>query len=56
MDENEQTIPQKEVCTIRIMFAVDSDEDAIKCKRKIAEVLKDIPQVRFDFGLSPARQ
>ncbi len=40
-----------EVCTIRIMFPVDSDEQAIDCKKKIRAVLKDIPDVNIQFSM-----
>lgn len=43
--------PKKEVCTIRIMFPVESDEQAIACKKKIKEVLSDIPEVNVQFSL-----
>ncbi len=43
--------PKQEVCTIRIMFPVESDEQAIEYKKKIAEVLKDEPDAIIDFGI-----
>ena len=45
-----QTIQQ--VCTIRIAFPVVSDDESIAYKKKINELLSDIPQVRFEFNLS----
>ena len=42
----------QEVCSIRIMFPVDSDEQAIDCKKKISEVLSDISEVTMQFGIS----
>jgi len=47
--ENEQ----KEVCMIRIVFPVESDEKAIAAKKRIAEVLKDIEGVQIHFALTP---
>ncbi len=40
-----------EMCTIRIMFPVESDEQAIEYKRKIAEVLKDKKDVQIQFAI-----
>lgn len=51
MGENEQKTQSKQVCTIRIMFAVDTDEQAIEYKKKITNVLSDIPQARIEFSL-----
>lgn len=42
----------KEVCSIRIMFPVESDEAAIGYKKKISEVLSDIPEKHFEFSIS----
>lgn len=42
---------KKELCTIRIMFSVESDEKAIEYKRKIAEVLADIPEAQTQFSI-----
>lgn len=40
-----------ELCTIRIMFPVTSDEQAIEYKRKIAEILAEVPDVQIQFSL-----
>lgn len=50
------TIPNKdksnqEICSIRIMFPVESDEQAIDYKKRIAEVLKDVPEATTQFSL-----
>jgi len=42
----------KEVCNIRIVFPVTTDEQAIEYKKKITAVLIEIPEARIDFGLS----
>lgn len=42
---------KKQVCTIRILFPVDTDEQAIGIKKKIAEALADIPEANIDFGI-----
>lgn len=52
MDENEQKTQPKQVCTIRIMFPVDTDEQAIEYKKKVNDVLVDIPNVRIEFAIS----
>ena len=53
MGEPEHTIEMQEVCTIQIAFAVDSDEQAIGYKKKISEILSDIPNARIEFALTP---
>lgn len=40
-----------EICTIRIMFPVTSDEQALDCKKRIRESLKDIPDVQTQFSI-----
>lgn len=44
----------KQICSIRIMFPVDTDEKAIEYKKKISEVLASIPDVQIHFSLMPA--
>jgi len=46
--------PEKELCTIRIMFPVDTDEQAIDYKKKISEVLAAIPEAQIQFSLMKA--
>lgn len=46
--------PNKEICTIRIMFPVESDEQAIEYKKKIGEVLGSIPESQIQFSLMSA--
>ena len=41
----------KQVCSIRIMFPVESDEQAIEYKRKISGVLSAIPEAQIQFSL-----
>ncbi|GAI72282.1 unnamed protein product [marine sediment metagenome] len=43
--------PKQEVCTIRIMFPVVSDEKAIEYKKRLTEVLKDNPDATMQFSL-----
>ncbi len=52
MDENELTIEMQTVCSIQIGFPVTSDEQAIEYKKKISEILADIPNVRIEFNLT----
>lgn len=44
--------PKKEVCSITIMFPVESDEQALAIKSKIKEFVKDVEGVRFDFRIT----
>lgn len=44
---------KKDICTIRIIFPVESDEKAIDAKKKIVEVLSDIEGVQIHFALMP---
>ncbi len=48
---------KKEVCTIQIMFPVDSDDQALDYKKKIAEILKDndAAQIRFALSTMPVK-
>jgi len=52
MDEHKNTIEPKQICSIEIMFPVESDEQAIVYKKKIREALSDRPEARFKFSLS----
>lgn len=52
MDEKEQKPIPQQLCSINIMFPVDTDEQAIEYKKKIGNVLSDIPQVRIEFSLN----
>ncbi len=45
---------KQDICTIRIMFPVKSDEQAIDYKKKIGEVLKDEPDAQIHFALVPS--
>lgn len=51
MVEEEQNITPMQVCSIQIGFPVESDEQAIEYKKKIAVILADIPKLRIDFSL-----
>lgn len=45
---------KQEVCSIRIMFPVTSDEQAIEYKRKIVVLLSEIPEAQMHFALMPS--
>ena len=42
---------KQEICSIRIMFPVESDEQAINYKKKIAALLAEIPEAQIQFSL-----
>jgi len=44
----------KEVCSINIMFPVDSDEQAIDCKKKVKAALSDMPDAQVRFMIMPS--
>lgn len=44
-----------EICTIKIMFPVESDEKAIEYKKKITDILSDVPDATIQFSLMAAR-
>lgn len=46
-----QETSKKEICSIRIMFPVESDEQAIEYKKKIGAVLAEIPDAQIQFSL-----
>lgn len=48
------SIPTEQLCVISIMFPVSSDDQAIDYKKKLAEVLLPIPDVRIEFRLTNA--
>ncbi len=41
-----------EICSIRIMFPVESDESAIEYKKKITDILSEIPEAQIHFTIS----
>lgn len=54
-EQNERTTEtqrNQEFCTIRIMFPVKSDEEAIDCKKKIAAAISDKPEAQTDFRIT----
>lgn len=53
-EQNEPTIsppPLKEVCSIRIAFPVDTDEQAIGYKKQISDILSNIPNALIEFSI-----
>lgn len=55
MDEQNVSTQNQEVCTIRIMFPVTSDEQAIEYKKKITALLIEIPEAQLQFSLMTPR-
>jgi len=47
-----KAMSKQEVCQIRIMFPVETDEQAIEYKKKIAEILSDKPDAQIHFAIS----
>lgn len=46
--------PKKEICSIRIMFPVNSDDEAIAIKKKITDILSGSPDVVIQFSINSA--
>ncbi len=56
MENGQKEKPEpKELCTMRIAFPVESDEQAIEVKKKITAILAEIPDAGIQFTLQPAR-
>jgi len=52
-EENAQPVKQpQQICSIRIGFPVDSDEQAIEYKKQLNTIFANMPQARIEFGLS----
>lgn len=45
---------QKQICVIRIMFPVDTDEQAINCKKQVSNSIAELKDVQIHFSLMPA--
>ena len=56
MTNEKQNQTASEICSIRIMFPVESDEQAIEYKKKITNLLSEIPDAALHFSLTPAPQ
>lgn len=52
MDEEQTIIQQKQICSIRIAFPVESDEQAIEYKKKIGNIVSGIESMRLSFDLT----
>lgn len=46
---------KQEICTIRIIFPVKSDDQALAYKKKMSEVISDIPDAQMDFRIMSGR-
>jgi len=55
METPQKVKSNQELCTIRIMFPVESDEQAIEYKKKIAAILAEIPEAQIQFSLMSNR-
>ena len=56
--ENDQTQKPKQICTITVMFPVESDNEAMEVKKKIDDAVSDTKDSRVDFrimNLGPPR-
>ena len=53
MTNEKQAITDSQICSIRIMFPVQSDEKAIEYKQKITALLVEIPEAQIHFNLMP---
>lgn len=54
MDAEEKKTPTLQICTIHVGFPIESDEQAIEYKKKIADIIADIPKARIDFSIISA--
>lgn len=57
-EPNETTIsPQHrpEICSIRIVFPVESDDQAIEYKKKISSMFSSIPDALINFSIMSGR-
>lgn len=50
-EQQTQRQPKLEICSIRIMFPVKSDEEAITYKKKVSMLLAEIPEAQIQFSL-----
>jgi len=42
---------KKQICSIRILFPVDTDEQAIEYKKKASTLFAEIPEANIQFSL-----
>ncbi len=54
MTEKRQNPTDSEICNIRIMFPIESDEQAIAYKKQIREILSDVEDVQIQFAIMTA--
>ena len=47
----EKSESPKQVCSITVVFPVESDDAAIDVKKKIGEVVSDVEDARVDFRI-----
>ena len=56
--EIEETPKPKQICTITVMFPVESDNEAMEVKKKIDDAVSETKDSRVDFrimNLGPTR-
>ena len=53
--QTRQNQTDSQICSIRIMFPVSSDEQAIEYKKKISSLLAEIPDAQIQFSLMAGR-
>lgn len=55
MADETTVTPKQQVCSIRIAFPVTSDDDAIAYKKKIDDILVNIPDANIQFSILSGR-
>ena len=50
--ENNQKESPKQICSITVMFPVESDDAAIAVKKKIGDAVSEIEDARIDFRIT----
>lgn len=51
MEQEQPVSKPQQICTIRIMFPVDTDDDAIVFKKKFGAVVSEIRDAHVEFTL-----
>lgn len=53
-DDEKKPVELPSICRIEIVFPITSDEQALKIRRELSEVLNQIEQKRFNFSIIEA--
>lgn len=48
-----ENVVNNQICSIKVMFGIENDEQAIAVKRQIEAAIKDTKTPRFEFILTP---